>query len=168
MSSDLVPNSLFGSNDTDYSVTIDEIAAFKIRIQNAFSLFDLSGRNVINKRDIGTVIRYLGYFPSEQDIKQFILPQLNEFIENYKSNTNLNNNEDTETSATDNDNKSDANANEIEYSMFELLMIQIMKRNLYPSDDEDTILSAFQVIQKQFNQHHEQDEATVKENEEKR
>merc|ERR1712228_566212 len=109
------------------AVTKQEMDSFKIRIRSAFNLFDLSAKNAMNKRDIGTVIRYLGYFPSQQQIVQIILPQINE----------------QQTSEQQID-------DEIDYPIFEELMLQIMKDNLYPSDDEETILMAFKFIQQHF------------------
>jgi len=167
MDGDAAGASLFGGNGNDhaYSVTTEEIAAFKVRIKLAFTLFDLSGNNVINKRDMGTLIRYLGYFPSEQDMKQMVLPQLNELLKQNRSalNMNVNLNEDLKVKVNDADTESDAkpkatklkeappqNENEIDFATFELIMLAIMKQNLFPSDDEETLLSAFKVIQKHF------------------
>jgi len=168
MDGDAAGASLFDGNGNDhaYSVTTEEIAAFKVRIKLAFTLFDLSGNNVINKRDIGTLIRYLGYFPSEQDMKQMVLPQLNELLKQNRSalNMNMNLNEDLKVKLNDAETESDAkpkatklkeapppqNENEIDFATFELIMLAIMKQNLFPSDDEETLLSAFKVIQKHF------------------
>ena len=127
---------------------------------------------MINKRDVGTIIRYLGYFPSEEDIKQFIMPQLNELLQNNRNNV-INNQEVLNTNQDDDSNKQEddgindkqeqvninkntsmplqtSNENEIDYITFEAMMLEIMKRNLYPCDDEETILNAFKVIQNHF------------------
>jgi len=150
---------LFGGTENNtYSVTTEEIAAFKVRIKLAFTLFDLSGNNVINKRDIGTLIRYLGYFPSEQDMKQMVLPQVNELLKQNRSalNMNMNLNEDLKLKEAESDAKATKeapppqNENEIDFATFEVIMLEIMKQNLFPQDDEETLLSAFKVIQKHF------------------
>ena len=161
MDGDAAATSLFGGNSNNaYSVTTEEIASFKVRIKLAFTLFDLTGKNVINKRDIGTLIRYLGYFPAEQDMKQLVLPQLNELLKQNRSalNMNMNLNEDlklneaaeSEAKATASKETLPQNENEVDFATFEQIMLEIMKQNLFPQDDEETLLSAFKVIQKHF------------------
>lgn len=169
-------NNLLGNpqDDSNFAVTTEEIAAFKIRIRNAFNLFDLSNKNCINKRDVGTIIRYLGYFPTQQDIKKFIMPQINELIQKNRndilnqqslnlSNQDENNdeekqdNDDKNVNNKNNNNNNIPNENEIDYATFETILLEIMKRNLYPCDDEETILNAFKVIQKHFESTEEND-----------
>merc|ERR1712013_751264 len=141
----------------------------KVRLKLAFTLFDLTGKNVINKRDIGTLIRYLGHFPSEQDMKQRVLPQLNEILKQNRSALNLNMklsedlklNDEAESDANSNSNSKATNSketapqneNEIDFATFELIMLEIMKQNMFPRDDEETLLSAFKVIQNHFKRH---------------
>jgi len=191
---------LLGDENAVYTATPEEIAAFKIRIRTAFDLFDLSGRGVVNKRDIGTLIRYLGYFPSNQDIKQCIMPQLNELLRQNRNNFNLQNPEEPQLDEATNDQKNDdpdtvnnddtnavnvahdqqpvvAAENEVDHNSFEQIMLEIMKRNLFPVDDEETVLTAFKVIAKHFRKQRngdcsdsddEDDDEDDEENEEKK
>ena len=192
------PNSnkviLLGDENAVYSSTPEEIDAFKVRTRTAFDLFDLAGKGVINKRDIGPIVRYLGYFPSDQDIKQCIMPQLNDLLRQNRNNLNMQNiqspeepkpSEPTEDQKTDdpdaatteepvNDKPVVAADNEVDYGAFQQIMLEIMKRNLFPVDDEETVLAAFKVIAKHYRKQRngdsdsEDEEEEDEENEEKK
>ena len=45
-------------------------------IKDAFSYFDKIGNNTVQQDEVGTIMRYLGQFPSESDLKDIIIPEL--------------------------------------------------------------------------------------------
>ena len=56
--------------------TQQDIKRWKYRIKNAFKLFDAERNGTIPNTEVATVMRYLGYFPSEKDVVQLILPKM--------------------------------------------------------------------------------------------
>merc|ERR1712204_96794 len=91
----------------------------------------------------------------QQDIVQTILPQLNQLILNRQTEQHgaiINAHNDNENEQKEEEAKpiQRTNENEIEHVIFESLMLQIMRRNMYPCDDEDTVLQAFKCIQKHY------------------
>ncbi len=42
------------------------------KIQQAFSIFDIGGNNTCQTHEIGTILRYLNIFPSEEQLKTWI------------------------------------------------------------------------------------------------
>jgi Ca2+-binding EF-hand superfamily protein len=53
----------------------DHFHAEKRRIKDAFEFFDREGRGLLVKEEVGTIMRYLGAFPSEEQLVNEILPQ---------------------------------------------------------------------------------------------
>merc|ERR1712129_127301 len=106
----------------------------------------------------------------QQDIVQTILPQLNQLILNRQTEQHdavINAHSDNENEQKEEEAKpiQKTNENEIEHVIFESLMLQIMRRNLYPCDDEDTVLQAFKCIQKHYQaQNANQEEKILYEN----
>merc|ERR1712203_1342728 len=45
-------------------------------IKEAFGYFDKIGNNTVQQDEVGTIMRYLGQFPSESDLKDIIIPEL--------------------------------------------------------------------------------------------
>jgi hypothetical protein len=58
------------------SLDHDHFATERRRVKEAFEFFDREGRGLLVKEEIGTIMRYLGAFPSEEDIIKNILPQV--------------------------------------------------------------------------------------------
>jgi len=161
------PNKLQLLGDVEnapYSVTAEETEAFRVRIRSAFNLFDLGGKGAVNKRDVGALIRYLGHFPSDRDLKQWLMPQLNELLRQNRSKMMqsaeapkaIENDEDQKDGDLDAVKSQSAEKaavaleNAVDFQTFEQIMLEIMKRNLFPADDEETVLSAFKVIARHF------------------
>ena len=53
-----------------------DLGAVRSKIRAAFDLFDKEGKGTIIEEEVPTVMRYLGVYPSEQDIVTTILPQI--------------------------------------------------------------------------------------------
>jgi hypothetical protein len=53
----------------------DHFAAERRRVKEAFEFFDREGRGLLVKEEVGTIMRYLGAFPSEDALVNEILPQ---------------------------------------------------------------------------------------------
>ena len=54
----------------------DHFAAERRRVKEAFEFFDREGRGLLVKEEVGTIMRYLGAFPSEDALVNEILPQV--------------------------------------------------------------------------------------------
>ena len=46
------------------------------KIKAAFKLFDRDNKDVVVKEEIGTIMRYLGAYPTEEELVTDILPQI--------------------------------------------------------------------------------------------
>ena len=53
-------------------LTDEKIAEITAELQGKFLLFDLDGDNVINKKELGAVMRSFGENPTEEDLKSLI------------------------------------------------------------------------------------------------
>lgn len=89
-------------------------------IREAFSYFDKLGNNTVPSDDIGSIMRYLGQFPSESDLKDIIIPELQ-----------------------DDDPSRDGL---VTFEAFEKVMLRNMMDRAYDPDDSETILAAFRVL----------------------
>jgi calmodulin len=58
----------------------DHFAAERRRVKEAFEFFDREGRGLLVKEEVGTIMRYLGAFPSEDALVNEILPQVLLFV----------------------------------------------------------------------------------------
>jgi calmodulin len=119
----------------------DEEAARKARIRMAFDMFDKEkkgcviqecaeyqyvlwrlGENELTSRmpnrEVSTIMRYLGAYPSEKDIIKKILPEMQE----------------------------DEPSTFVAYDRFEKKMLEVMFANEYAPDTDETLLAAFRVI----------------------
>mgnify|MGYP000551055261 CR=1 FL=1 len=98
--------------------TQEDIRRWKFRIKHAFKLFDNERNGTIPNTEVATVMRYLGYFPSEKDVVQLILPKM----------------------------ASEDGGSAVHYEAFEEVMLQIMVNEEYLPSTDDALLAAFRVI----------------------
>ena len=101
----------------------DWIEAKKVRIRDAFDLFDKSKSGSILEEDVGTVMRALGVYPSEKQLEADILPQLRE----------------------------DESSGVISYRKLEKKVLSIMINHEYEPDTASILLHAFRTIDKANN-----------------
>jgi Ca2+-binding EF-hand superfamily protein len=101
----------------------DWIGAKKVRIRDAFELFDKSKSGSILEEDVGTVIRALGVYPSEKQLEADIIPQL----------------------------RGDENPGVISYRKLEKKVLSIMINHEYEPDIASILLQAFRTIDKANN-----------------
>jgi len=87
-------------------------------IREAFSFFDKVGNGTVFHEEVGTIMRYLGQFPSETDVVETILREIQE--------------DDPSTTVT--------------YENFEKLMLRSLHEHTYDPDDAETLLAAFRVL----------------------
>lgn len=113
-------NAIIMSDDTTTStISRAEIARWTKRIRAAFKVFDKDDTNTVDRREVGSLMRYLGYFPTEADIANVILPEM---MEDHDMSSN------------------------VTYNAFEKKMLEIMSTDEYDPDIFDTKLyHAFQV-----------------------
>ena len=109
-----------GTTTTDKGeIGRDNILKWSQRIRAAFTLFDKDDKNSVVPEEVGSIMRYLGYFPSEKDIVEIILPEMMD----------------------------DQILEQVPYNRFEKKMLEIMATGEYEPDVYDaTLMHAFQVI----------------------
>ncbi|EGR34667.1 hypothetical protein IMG5_004150 [Ichthyophthirius multifiliis] len=90
----------------------------KSKIQEAFNLFVKEKKGIVDKREIPYIMRYLGQFPSEAQVRDAILPEI----------------EDDEPSEF------------IKYSKFETYMLKVLKSREYEPDEPEALLAAFKLL----------------------
>mmetsp|Transcript_161417 Transcript_161417/g.286296 ORF Transcript_161417/g.286296 Transcript_161417/m.286296 type:complete len:189 (-) Transcript_161417:61-627(-) len=89
-------------------------------IKEAFGYFDKIGNNTVQQDEVGTIMRYLGQFPSESDLKELIVPEL---LDDDPSRDGL-----------------------VSYDAFEKMILRCLSDHLYDPDDSETLLAAFRVL----------------------
>ncbi|CAJ1345132.1 unnamed protein product [Effrenium voratum] len=92
-------------------------------IKDAFACFDQQQKWQIEPDEVGAVMRYLGQFPSESDLKETIIPELQE--------------EDRSKDGL------------VSFEAFERLMLRCLSEHTYDPDDSETLLAAFRVLDPQ-------------------
>jgi len=96
----------------------ETFAAERNKIRAAFDLFDREKRRVVIKEEVGTIMRYLGAYPTEKELVTDLLPQLQD----------------------------DEEVSLVKYERFEQLMVRVLVERLYEPDTEETILQAFRTL----------------------
>lgn len=96
----------------------DKFAAERKRIKAAFDLFDRDGKGIVVKEEVGTMMRYLRAFPTEEEMVTEILPQLQD-------------EEETQF---------------VKIERFEPFMLRILVEKVYEPDPEEVVLEAFKVL----------------------
>uniref|UniRef100_A0A7S3YQE7 EF-hand domain-containing protein n=1 Tax=Lotharella globosa TaxID=91324 RepID=A0A7S3YQE7_9EUKA len=97
------------TNDPDHPI--------RRRIREAFEPFDPDRNNTCDEREIRYIMRYLGAYPTEEDVSKVIIKQIKE---------------DEEI--------------RVRYDRFEEFMLEVIKDNRYPPDDYETLMQAFKVL----------------------
>lgn len=88
------------------------------KIRAAFELFDRDRKRTVPKEEVGTIMRYLGAYPSEEELITVILPSLSD---------------DEETTV-------------VKLDQFESFMLRVLLDRQYEPDSEEMILQAFKVL----------------------
>eukprot|EP00940_MAST-03C_sp_MAST-3C-sp2_P000014 g14.t1 len=97
----------------------ENIARWSKRIRAAFTIFDKDDKNSVVPEEVGSIMRYLGYFPSEKEIAEILLPEMMD----------------------------DQVLEEVPYNKFEKKMLEVMSTGEYEPDVYDaTLMHAFEVI----------------------
>lgn len=95
----------------------DQVRRIRANVRSAFGFFDKEGEERVLQEEIGSVIRYLGQFPSAQTLADVIIPAIQ---------------------------GAEPNAY-ISFDCFEPFMVETMKTNAYPPEEQDVIISCFRV-----------------------
>jgi calmodulin len=88
------------------------------KCKQAFDLFDREEKGVVVKEEIGTIMRYLSAYPTEEELVRVILPKIQD-------------DEDTQL---------------VRFEEFEKFMVQVLVEKMYEPDTEATILQAFKTL----------------------
>eukprot|EP01017_Pseudomicrothorax_dubius_P011929 TRINITY_DN1460_c0_g1_i1.p1 TRINITY_DN1460_c0_g1~~TRINITY_DN1460_c0_g1_i1.p1 ORF type:complete len:185 (-),score=45.70 TRINITY_DN1460_c0_g1_i1:76-630(-) len=91
---------------------------FKAKIREAFNLFVTEREGYIPNEDVPYVMRYLGRFPSEAQVRDTILPQIQD----------------------------DEPSNQIKYSNLEAYMLKVLEEKEFEPDDPEMLLAAFRLL----------------------
>jgi len=86
-------------------------------IREAFSFFDKTNNQTVVLDDVGTIMRYLGQFPPEQDIQDVLRECMD-----------------------------DEHSSVVTYEGFEKMMLRCLMDHEYDPDDAETLLGAFRVL----------------------
>ena len=97
---------------------LKQIEYLKSLIKDAFSNVDREGKGYVIREEISSLMRYFGQFPSEAQVVDVILPEIQE----------------------------DEPTNYVYYDKFEKYMLNAIITNEFEPDDADTLLAAFRVL----------------------
>jgi Ca2+-binding EF-hand superfamily protein len=106
-----------------------QIEYLKVLIKDAFDAFDFYLKGYIDRTEVSAVMRYLGQFPSEVQLVQTILPEIQE----------------------------DEPPNVVTYEKFEKYMLDVIANNEFEPEDSEMLLSSFRVLDRQGAGYLEQD-----------
>ncbi|XP_060788780.1 dynein regulatory complex protein 8 [Neoarius graeffei] len=122
---------VFGRINIQFVCTEAVVSALHKRIKSAFDVFDHESNQTVDVREIGTIVRSLGCFPTEAELHDII----NEIEEE------------------------EANGF-IHFEKFLPVMTEILMENKFPPISEDLILQAFEVLDQQKKGYIEPEELT--------
>lgn len=97
---------------------LKQIEYLKSLVKEAFSSVDREGKGYVIREEISSIMRYLGQFPSEAQVVDVILREIQE----------------------------DEPTNFVYYEKFEKYMLEAIMKNEFEPDDSDTLLAAFRVL----------------------
>jgi len=86
-------------------------------IKAAFALFDRDGKNIVDVREIGTIVRHLGICPTEIELRDLITECEEEEPTGF-----------------------------VQFQRFERMMSRVLLENQYPRDSEEKLLRAFRTL----------------------
>lgn len=86
-------------------------------IRNAFELFERDKKGYVVREEIGTIMRYLGAFPTEEELVKDVLSQLADDEDQF-----------------------------VKFDRFEPFMLKVMLDRLYEPDSEEVLLQAFRTL----------------------
>jgi Ca2+-binding EF-hand superfamily protein len=136
-----------GAEDKDAGLHLGE----RKRIRLAFDLFDRDRRKVVPKEEIGTIMRYLGAYPSEEELTNDILPSLADDDEAAPSPSASSTGAAAVNAAAGGGAAASAGGGGggtgvVRLERFEPLMLRVLLERLYEPDSEELILQAFRVL----------------------
>ena len=91
---------------------------YRYLIKNAFKIVDMQNEGYVDRKEISYIMRYLLKFPSEMQIRDYIIDQL----------------------------EGDTPTDYIKYDKFEPFMVNVMMSNEYDPAPAEMLLKAFQVL----------------------
>ena len=91
---------------------------YKHLIKEAFSIIDLDRKGYIDRKEVSYIMRYLLQFPSEAQIRDYIIEQL----------------------------EGDEPSDFIKYEKFEPYMLKVLQENEYEPNPAEHLLAAFRVL----------------------
>ena len=91
---------------------------YKEKIRESFKLVDTQNQGYVPKEEISYLMRYLGQFPSEAQVRDYIIPKL----------------EDDEPSDF------------IKYEKFQQYMLEFMDKNEFEPPQSEQLLAAFRTL----------------------
>jgi Ca2+-binding EF-hand superfamily protein len=97
--------------------TPKQIAQFN-SIKEAFRLFDRDQKGMVDVREVGTILRYLGLCPSEHDLNELLVECEDE----------------------------EAATGFVRFERFEKMAARELNESRFPRDSDDRLLSAFHVL----------------------
>eukprot|EP00438_Fugacium_kawagutii_P036072 Skav208493 [mRNA] locus=scaffold87:187028:193385:- [translate_table: standard] len=101
----------------------DALRSVALEEQNGLACSLSTLKWLIEQDEVGVVMRYLGQFPSESDLKETIIPEL---LEEDPSKDGM-----------------------VSFEAFERLMLRCLSDHTYDPDDSETLLAAFRVLDPQ-------------------
>lgn len=104
----------------DDSSSGDRMRKLQKVIEEAFNYFDKIGNKTVQQDEVGHIMRYLGQFPSESDLKELIIPEL---LEDDPSKDGL-----------------------VSFEAFERMILRCLQEHEYDPEDSETLLAAFRVL----------------------
>lgn len=91
---------------------------YKMQVKKAFSIIDLDGKGYLDKREVSYLMRYLLQFPSEAQVRDYIIPKL----------------EDDEPSKY------------VKYEKVEPYMVNVLMENEFEPAPAEHLLAAFRIL----------------------
>jgi len=92
--------------------------SLRARIREAFDLFDKEGKGTVIQEEVSTIMRYLGSYPSEKDMVEKVLPDIQE----------------------------DEPTAFVTYEKLEKKLLEVLETGEYAPDSADVLLQAFRVL----------------------
>ena len=141
------------SSSSSISSSLPSYTYERSLIRSAFSLFDRDGHGMIPKEEVGTIMRYLRAYPTEEQLISQIIPMLQEEDESSTSQQQLNQTKGKggkggvqDVSSSNSSTNLATNSGMIKWSRFESFMLRVWLEREYEPDSEETLLQAFRTL----------------------